>query len=484
MITPVHWAAALFVATVLHVAALTWLHQPRARIDPAEVDSGIVISLQPAAARQRQNVEALAEPAETGSDIRDQAVRQTATDAAAPERRDVAPPETARPTGPEAAVVSGTEPVHTGTDVRDQPVQQPATDAAAPERWDVAPPETAGPTGPEAAAVSGAEPAAAALLEAQRPAPARELRIPVAPPSVDVAAPGTEPVLPASVQSPAPQPVMIDAPEEVPHLDVEEAQDTPIPALAPVSAEPAPPGTTTLPAAAVAPAMQPLGADSPADASARDTAEIGEVMIPELREPVSIGVAPSPPLAAPPRAEDAARDLRPEDDLRSRTVVLELESVQPVPEAQSAVTPAEEVAPTQSLTPAEVVMAKAVPATPLQARAKQDLAGVTAQYAGLLKGWLKRHMHYPRQAWLDGNQGTAIIRFSIDRSGAVLGARLEHSSGHQVLDEEVLQMVRRADPFPAIPADILGQELAIRVPVRFHIADYGRTRYVPPIELK
>jgi hypothetical protein len=84
--------------------------------------------------------------------------------------------------------VSGTEPAHTGIDVRDQPVQQPATDTAAPQRLDVAPPETARPTDPEAAAVSGAEPAAAALLEAPRPASPRELRIPVAPPSIDVAA--------------------------------------------------------------------------------------------------------------------------------------------------------------------------------------------------------------------------------------------------------------------------------------------------------
>jgi protein TonB len=452
VITPVHWAAALFIATVLHVTAIAWLHQPHARMDPADVESGIVISLQPAAARQRSRVDALVEPAETGSDVRNTRVQRAADDAA-PEARAVALGESTALASPEPAPAPRAEglpaaPAHAPQSAQLQPMPAPA-----------APPEIS-------------------------PGP-----VPVAPASVDVAAVGSESVAPAVAQPPpAAPPTVIDTPATAASVTAAEIRDVPTAALAPPAADTlSPGGAATLPSTAVqAPVMRPMAADSAFDEGIPDAAEASDSSVPALRDPVSISAAATTPepVAAPQLADAAARDLPPEPDERGRTAVLDLESVQAAPATQSAITPAEEITPTQSLTPAELVTARTVPATPLQARAKQDLAGVTAQYAGLLKGWLKRHMHYPRQAWLDGTQGTAIVRFSIDRRGSVLSARLEHSSGHQILDDEVLQMVRRADPFPVIPPDILGEELAIRVPVRFHIADYGRTRHVPPIELK
>ena len=47
-----------------------------------------------------------------------------------------------------------------------------------------------------------------------------------------------------------------------------------------------------------------------------------------------------------------------------------------------------------------------------------------------------------------GQHGTAELRFTVDRSGHVLSARIERGSGHPLLDEETLALIQRAQPLP------------------------------------
>ncbi len=138
---------------------------------------------------------------------------------------------------------------------------------------------------------------------------------------------------------------------------------------------------------------------------------------------------------------------------------------------------------TEPLTPSEDVIARTAP-TPISPVQQRLVRGVTAQYAGVLKGWLQRNMRYPRDAWLEGQQGTVVVLFTIGRDGNVITSRLERSSGHNLLDGEAMQMVKRADPFPAMPLEIVGNELELRVPIVFYIKDYERQREIPPIYLK
>ena len=93
-------------------------------------------------------------------------------------------------------------------------------------------------------------------------------------------------------------------------------------------------------------------------------------------------------------------------------------------------------------------------------------------------------MHYPRAARLAGQEGRAIVRFVIDRSGKVLSIRLEQGSGHNVLDREAVEMIERADPFPVMPAEMIASELELRVPIVFEIHDESLIRQIPPIYLE
>jgi len=98
-----------------------------------------------------------------------------------------------------------------------------------------------------------------------------------------------------------------------------------------------------------------------------------------------------------------------------------------------------------------------------------DLSGATAlQYRDILLAHIARYRQYPEEARLGRKQGTAWVRFLLDRDGRVLKMWLERGSGIAVLDSEAIAAVRRAAPLPAIP-DSLPAQIDITVPIEFRI---------------
>lgn len=97
------------------------------------------------------------------------------------------------------------------------------------------------------------------------------------------------------------------------------------------------------------------------------------------------------------------------------------------------------------------------------------LSGKTDDYAATLLAWLEKHREYPRRARMRRQEGTVLLHFVIDRNGRVLEHRIEKSSGFSILDEEVLKMLQRAQPLPAMPDDIDMEQLALAVPVQFFL---------------
>jgi len=97
------------------------------------------------------------------------------------------------------------------------------------------------------------------------------------------------------------------------------------------------------------------------------------------------------------------------------------------------------------------------------------LPGETRDYAATLLAWLERHKEYPRAARLRRQEGTAMLYFLVDREGRVLEHRIEQGSGHPALDAEVLAMIERAQPLPAMPASLEKDQLELVVPVQFFL---------------
>jgi protein TonB len=122
------------------------------------------------------------------------------------------------------------------------------------------------------------------------------------------------------------------------------------------------------------------------------------------------------------------------------------------------------------------VAALPAPAEPLPSAAPigptpqpSQSVGPSPSYLALIRQKLERNKIYPHIARARKEQGTALLRFVVDRNGHVLTHRLERSSGHRDLDREVEAMLDRAQPLPPMPAEMTQAQLELVVPVQFFL---------------
>lgn len=88
-------------------------------------------------------------------------------------------------------------------------------------------------------------------------------------------------------------------------------------------------------------------------------------------------------------------------------------------------------------------------------------------YLNQLQALIERHRVYPRVVGPFGlpAEGTAAYEVAVDRSGRILGMKLDHSSGVVGIDQAVENMIRSSLPFPPLPADYPDQ-VSIVVAIR------------------
>ena len=90
-----------------------------------------------------------------------------------------------------------------------------------------------------------------------------------------------------------------------------------------------------------------------------------------------------------------------------------------------------------------------------------------AGYVARLKDWLLNRLTYPRVAQLHQQTGTALLYFTVDRNGRVQDYELRTSTGHELLDREVMALIQRAQPLPAMPEQISQDRLEMLVNIEF-----------------
>jgi periplasmic protein TonB len=111
----------------------------------------------------------------------------------------------------------------------------------------------------------------------------------------------------------------------------------------------------------------------------------------------------------------------------------------------------------------------AVPAAPapISAPPAPPAPHVLPSWQAQVMAHLERRKRYPRAAQFRREEGTARVRFVIDRAGVVLSFRLEGSSGSAELDQETLSLIERASPLPPPPAEIARDHMEMVAPVKF-----------------
>ncbi len=89
----------------------------------------------------------------------------------------------------------------------------------------------------------------------------------------------------------------------------------------------------------------------------------------------------------------------------------------------------------------------------------------TKRWQHLVGARLQQQKRYPSSA--EGRHGTVMLRFQVNREGAVLSQSIVRSSGVPALDQEVLAMLKRAAPMPAFFPGMVQAQMTLTVPVEF-----------------
>ncbi len=84
---------------------------------------------------------------------------------------------------------------------------------------------------------------------------------------------------------------------------------------------------------------------------------------------------------------------------------------------------------------------------------------------------LQRSKRYPARAERQGIEGECMLRIRLLRSGQVAGFDLVNSTGSKLLDKAAMDMVARANPFPPMPEELVGDEVEFVVPVGFALGE-------------
>ena len=90
-----------------------------------------------------------------------------------------------------------------------------------------------------------------------------------------------------------------------------------------------------------------------------------------------------------------------------------------------------------------------------------------SNYPGKIASKLRRSLRYPREAQRQRIRGDVVVSFVVTGNGGVSGIRVLRSSGSQILDGAATDAVRRAAPFPPIPARAGRSTWSFSVPLGF-----------------
>jgi len=122
-------------------------------------------------------------------------------------------------------------------------------------------------------------------------------------------------------------------------------------------------------------------------------------------------------------------------------------------------------------TPAPVVAP--VVATPAPAATASDdaarLDGIRNIYRANMLRLTYRHVIYPAAALSKNQEGTVIMRVTVNRAGKVTNIAQEKLSEFVTLNKAAEKAVKKASPFPAVPTQLPGDKFEFSIPVKFRI---------------
>jgi protein TonB len=195
------------------------------------------------------------------------------------------------------------------------------------------------------------------------------------------------------------------------------------------------------------PSVQPQAAPRPPEPVRPPPAVKPEVKPPEPPRPAL--ARPTPDASAPRIAQEPPASMASAAPAQSA-------SAAPSPAAAAAAAPRAQEAPS-------------APAEPAARAGDSADAGNLDQYRLALIGVARKYKRYPAQAMEKGWTGRVEVRLIIGPNGMIQSALVKSSSGYDILDNQALDMVKKAKPLTPIPPALRGREFTVDVPVIFDL---------------
>ncbi|MDE3016466.1 MAG: energy transducer TonB [Pseudomonadota bacterium] len=126
-------------------------------------------------------------------------------------------------------------------------------------------------------------------------------------------------------------------------------------------------------------------------------------------------------------------------------------------------------APVMPVVAHQFVRELSAPAKGTAAGGNQAGKATALSYEQAISLWIQKFKVYPETARAEGMQGETVVRIRIDRQGNIGYYILEHSTGYAVLDHAAIDMIKRANPVPSVPAGYKGDTFEFLIPVSFHL---------------
>ena len=191
-----------------------------------------------------------------------------------------------------------------------------------------------------------------------------------------------------------------------------------------------------------------------------------EIVNPKPPEPVALPEPPKPVEQIKPAPEPIKplpkKELKPEPT--------PVQNIKPEPTQAEPPPPPSVITAAPKVDAPPTITAPPPPEPPKKIEPSQDdINAALGQYSSTLGRAIAKHKSYPKIAQMRGWQGDCLLDLKLDGNGNVLSASVKETSGHEVLDNQALEMARKAAPFPAPPDVLRDRSFNITVPVSFKL---------------
>ena len=191
------------------------------------------------------------------------------------------------------------------------------------------------------------------------------------------------------------------------------------------------------------------------------------VTLPPMAMLVELAPVPAPPQPAPPKVVTPPQPPTPVEELplpklaEAPKPTISVPKPKPKPKPQPP-KPVEKKPEPVKEKPSDSPPSEAQPSNVPPATSAQPNPGPTAaqnaakaSWQGSLLAHLQKYKKYPPGAQARGKEGLNRLRFVVDAEGKVLSYELVGRSGNADLDRATLEMIRRAQPLPKPPPEML-----------------------------